>query len=388
MIELLLSRPLRVECHAALMTIGRADDRRRDLLAVLILAQQNRGRVTPELICRELLMDRPLIVGKKVIERCTNLSLLGRDGELTRVGDDALQTKEVFIPETGRYRVWSTPDPLVPDGFLGLEPAAEVPAADANQIAKSRHHSQLRGGPNVSGVLELPKRVLDLEDHIVTSNVGDPGRFRVMRVERMGEALPVNDHLSRSRLEWRVSPSRVGTVQSTGGIQGRYPQPPLEFAEVWEQALGEEFKNWDWADGGFLRTSFPDGLTQADMQNLTRSIELRPTLEGFDEFDETTVVGIPARPASEQDADAWAKWLQQQSLAEYQDHSGFQSLSEQISRRFLPGFRVELRSRYELALQFRKEASRNPQGRLPRAYWFVQAPLDLGDRENDLPQEE
>lgn len=380
MIQIRLTRVLPVETYAALMTIGRADDKRRDLLAVLALARQHDGQVTPELICRELLMGRPQVVGKKVVERCAELGLLNLEGELTDSGRDALATGEVFIPETGKYRVWVANDPLVPGKFLGIEPVPEVNAPDANLEAKRRRNEHGEGGRFAGGPIDLPDAVTGLPGRIFTSFLGLNGRVRVLNVEKKGEALPVEASLSKCRLEWTFSSARVSSVQVTDGFNAKFDPPRVSFDQMWFQVLGNEAANWVGGEkGGYLKTRFSDEtLLDAERMNLRRSKLFRPELEGLGKFDQITVGEIPIFPTTFGDANAWALWIQERSVTQYLDEASFEQLNSHIVERF-PGFKVKLRNRQDLARRLGDSVHPSEGDRFPSAYWFLRASLDLGD---------
>jgi hypothetical protein len=362
------------------MTIGRADDKRRDLLAVLALARQHEGQVTPELICRELLLGRPQVVGKKVVERCADLGLLSPDGGLTDAGRDALATGEVFIPETGKYRVWVSSDPLVPGKLLGIEPVPEVNAPEANLDAKRRRNERGDGGRFAGGPIDLPDTVTGLPGHVFTSFLGLSGRVRVLSVEQKGEALPVEASLSKCRLEWTVSPVRASSVQVADGFNAKFDPPRISFDQVWFQVLGEEARNWvEDEKGGYLKTRFSDETLQdAERMNLRRSKLFRPELEGLGEFDQITVGDIPIYPATFGDANSWARWIQERSVTQYLDRASFKILNSHIEEQF-PGFKVRLLSRQDLAKRLADSVRISDGDRFPTAYWFLRAAFDLGD---------
>lgn len=386
MIELHLTRPLKIDCHAALMTIGLADDKRRDILAVLTLAREHGGRVTPELICRELLMDRPVVVGRKVIARCAEWDLLTPDGAITDAGKYAIESGKIFVPETGKYRVWTTPDPLVPSGFLGLEPMEELPAPYAHREAMDSWTAKKNGRPGSNEARVLPKSLLDLKGRVLTSVVGLSARLSVRDIQMRGEQLEVDRHLA-STIDWWLSPDRPSRINTTGGIVGLFPPPAIldpvtYFNEVWLEVLGNEARNWVYEnDAGVLKTGFPGTLKPAERLNMQCELKLQhPETKLFEKFDDATVSRVPVRPATARDANEWARWIQEETVNGYQSVGVFAANARQIASRF-PGFEVSLRTRDELAERLRESMSGGADSRLPRAYWFVQAPIDLGDGE-------
>ena len=194
---LVLTRQVQLRKFEALLEIGR-QERREELHAVLMIAS-HRGTVTPGDICDELLIERPESVGKAIIERCQDFGLLDQSGILTDVGCEALQTSMVFVPERGRYIMWYTEDPLIPQRLLHLEAEDESPVPNEIEASKNRSNSK-----EPKEIAEDLSKLRTLEEKTY-SLMGSGGRVHIRKIESIGitRELDKNDSL---KVELHIPP--------------------------------------------------------------------------------------------------------------------------------------------------------------------------------------
>lgn len=367
--QLVLSRRLELEKYEVVMEVGR-QQRREELHAVLMLAEEHGGKATAQLISQELLQGRPETVGKAIIDRCRDLGLLGESGEITPIGRDALRTGSVFVPERGRYTVWLTDDPLVPQKLVHIEPKEESYLTDEVAMIRS---GKMKGEARDEAE-PLPERLRRLVGGPYDLMGREGGRIVIRSIEPNGVRVHVGPE-GDTRVVLRVAPDR-SQLSVGGGFERVLEAPKLDFDESWISALGPMAKRWARSrDPPALKSSF-DELGPKELTSFSRTVHLlKPSLEGYGEFGETSVDGVPIVPGTAHDAEAWARWLLKKSIVGYVDREQYRVLIESAASKFpdFPG--VELPSESELADELGSE--RAADGAFPRAYWYLRAPLDL-----------
>lgn len=364
---LALSRQLKIEKYEAIMEIGR-QQRREELLAVLMLAEEHGGKASPKDVSLELLQGRPELVGKAIVDRCRDLGLLDEAGEITPIGREALRTGEVFMPERGRYVLWLTEDPLVSQKVIHIEPKEESYLNDEVAIMKNR-------GTRQSAEPEpLPKKLKSLAGGIYDLMGKGVGSVVIRSIEANGLTCPLGPG-DNARVTLRID-RKSSRLDISGGFERLLKPPPLDFQEAWISALGSLARLWARSrEPPALKTSF-DELSPKDLTSFSKTVSLsRPALEGYGEFDDTSVDNVPIIPRTSADAASWARWLLKKSVVGYTADQGYKELVESCRSRFpdFPG--IKLPSAEELAEELAAEKA--PDGTLPKAYWYLQAPLDL-----------
>jgi|GEM_PF-2763928 hypothetical protein len=362
-----LSRQLKVEKYEAIMEIGR-QQRREELLAVLMLAEEHGGRASPKDVSQELLQGRPELVGKAIVDRCTDLGLLDETGTITQIGKQALRTGNVFIPEKGRYILWFTDDPLVAQKVIHIEPKEESQLNDEVAAIKNRATNQT---PKPE---PLPQKIMDLPGGIYELMGKDGGTVVIRSIEAQGLTCPLGPN-DNARITLRID--HTGSrLNISGSFERLLKAPSLDFEEVWVSALGSLAKLWaNSREPPALKTSF-DELSPKELASFSKTVFLsRPTIVGYGEFDDTSVDDVPIFPKTSADAASWAKWILKRSVNAYTDEERYKSLVDTCKSRFpdFPG--IELPDAEKLAAELATE--KDIDGALPKAYWYLQAPLDL-----------
>lgn len=385
MTELTLSRPLNIHCFEVFAEIAKAE-RREEIQSVLLLAQEHGGRLTPDLVCRELLGGRPPVVGRTVLQRCRGFRLMeGDDDEsyLTEEGRESASRGVVFIPEKGKYRLWVTDDPLFTGAALDVEPVKEAVLTFDN-VRESRH-AHIRGGNDrrhetreVS--LDMKSQAEELGGRAFTPLKPGSQPYRInfvgpewVRVEGP-TAHPV------ARITWTTSDTNPGRVRVDGAYHGEgLAPPPVPFQKIWFALLGPRTRDWEVTeDGARLRCAFEgEGLTETELRAFHRTLEVAsPSVPELGEFDPLEVEDVRIAPRELEDAQAWAEWLLEDRISSYQDRDSFAVLQREVSGA-IPEFRVSLPNRSQLVKRIRQRTGRGDTGRLPAAFWYIQAPRDL-----------
>jgi hypothetical protein len=367
--SLVLSRQVKIEKYEAIMEIGR-QQRREELHAVLLLAEERGGKVTAEDVSQELLQGRPKLVGKAIVDRCRDLGLLEESGRLTTIGREALRTGNVFIPERGRYSIWYTEDTLIPQRLIHVEPKEESYLNDEVAMMRSRNMT----GPSTEATNPLPEKLRTLEGGIYNLMGKGGGAVVIRNIDLNGLTCRLGPADSaKLTLELGRAGSRLAISE---GFERVLTPPYLDFEEAWISALGPLAKLWVGSrDPPALKATY-DELNETELTSFSKSVPLpNPILRDYGMFNNTSVDDVPIIPRTSSDATSWARWLLKRSVDTYMDDGRYQRLVATCKSRFpdFPG--IKLPPAEELAHELRTEMTGD--GMLPKTYWYVQAPLDL-----------
>lgn len=403
--QITLSRKLHeVSVLDVQMTVGRAL-RRPDLLSVLMRARELDDRIRARDVSEHLLQGRPLVVGRTILRRCHELGLLDlerppasvpRTGKargleaaqtpavedldqvfmLTPQGRRALDTKTIFIPETGRYRVWLCEDPLLETNpLLDLQPQEESRLYDDLQAGRQGGNSE------TEDEVETPQLLRQLEGRVLDLAHDKPEKWQIVRVGQ--QCITHSLEPGRTTVTWTLGPTSRASVVLSGYFNSTWLDPPsLGWERVWEYLLGDRRRDWLPAPDRVLLTEFSDRtLTDAERLNLTRALRVAsPTIPGLGQFDETEVHSISVKPRTKWDAQAWALWNLEHRVDRHLGPQEYDKLLMEIAAQF-SGFPVSLpppeRLAEQIATRERGTSDRVGVSRLPPAYWFLQASHDL-----------
>lgn len=362
--SIILNRSIDLEKYEVLMEIGRKE-RREELHAILMLADELGGRVSATDICNELLLGRPTSVGRAIIDRCRYLELLDHSDRLTETGKEAIRNGELFIPERGRYVLWYTNDPLISQKLLHVE-----------AVRESSLYKEVRINGNGNEHAEnLSEKILNLEGRTFTLLSPGGGHIIIRKIEAKGVIckLKKTDILSATL---HIAPSRIAQLDVKGRFQHKLQVPGIDFETAWLSVLGSLARSWENSrNPPALKIAFKE-LNDKELASFKKTIHLtKPNLQSYGTFENTSVKNVPIIPKSRGDAAQWAKWLLKRSIHTYMDRKQYQDQIESCKSQFLDFEDIELPSLEELVLEFREE--KFPDGRLPREYWYLQAPLDL-----------
>ena len=383
--ELILSRRLEIHCFEVFAEVAKAE-RRQEIQSILLLAQENGGRLTPELVCRDLLGGRPTVVGRTIIQRCRGYHLLeGNDDEsyLTEEGHKSASRGVVFIPEKGKYRIWVTDDPLFTDAALDIEPVKEA-ALSVDDVHASQHAPGRRGDNTRRGTRGVPEDMNGQSDalrgRVFTPLKPGSQQYQINFVAPEWVRVEDAEAHPQSRITWTARADDLGKVRVDGAYRAEGLAPPqVSFEKLWLGLLGRNAVDWDVAeDGAYLRCAFDgDGLTDANRRTFRRVLTFEtPSIPDLGEFDPLEVEDVPIAPRKPGDAQAWAEWLLEDRISSYLDEKSFAALQHEVRRAF-PEFEVSLPGIPQLLAHIRQRAERGDTGRLPASFWYLQAPRDL-----------
>ena len=370
---LVLTRKVKVEKYEVLMEIGR-QQRMEELHAVLMLAKQKGDKVTAANICDELLLGKPESVGKAIIDRCCYFDLLEHNGALTSQGDEALRTQKIFVPEKARYMIWYTEDPLISQRLLHLEAVKEPSAHDELYAMNKKNMESKEAEKEVSENVTEKLGFLKRKTFDLMGSTG--GRTTILKLSENGitrKLVPEDD----LRVTLRINIILKTLHLSLEGKFNYILMPPsINFEKAWIDALGPQAKFWKKSRiPPALNVSFK-GLNENELSSFRKTVQLvKPKVDPYESFDDTSVDAVPIIPASLEDAAQWAKRLLKNSISTYLNSEKYQELVNSCKSKFPDFENLELPTREELVHEMSKEMTSDD--RLPPHYWYLQAPIDL-----------
>lgn len=368
-----LERTVAIESFNAIIEFGR-NVAREDIIAVLMLARENNNYISAELICNNLLRGRPKAMGELIIKRLKYYDLFTDDNQLTELGLSSIESKNVYIPERGVFKIWCTQDPLLPQILLDLKPVEIRPLHQ--EIRSEKQQKNNEQDEKVKLIENLPEWLLSLKRKIV--NLLGPSRdqIKILDIEKKGELL---NNMEHQKLQAHLTINEEDGLNLT--ISGLYnverlKPPRLIFNEVWRTLLGNKAKDWD--ESVFppkLRFTFEE-LNERERNSFCKDVEFfEPNLPNYGTFDKTVVNKVPIGPKTKDDAQKWAEWLLIKKINDYLFKEDYRQLTEHIILKF-PEFEVELPSQQQMA-QILRETFMKSKQRKSSTYWYVHAPLDL-----------
>jgi len=360
--ELVFQRTLNIQRYRIIAEVARTQ-KRDELYAVLLLAQERR-HVSAKMVADELLGNRPETVGKRLIQICVRLQLLVEQEYnyyvLTESGQTALKKEKIFIPERGTWEIWVTDDPLWASALIQIKPFNETQAR--NEIKNQKELKE-----RCQDMQDIPNwLVKKLQGQIITPLADDRNaEYRFDELTEKGELVVTPD----ANITATLSIGDTSDLLFTGKVvnkECRYQeQHPMTFQSAWHQILQQQ--NWltRWrTQQEVLDVSYQD-LSEQERASFHKDYPIsKPYLTDLDRFDDTTINNVPIAPATQQDANHWAYWLLERDTNQYVLKGDFETMQNKVTE-FFPDYKITFPEQRHFAQQLR-----------PRAYWYLQAPLD------------
>jgi hypothetical protein len=340
----------------------RKSGKREDIVAILMLAAENDGQVSPADICTHLIANRPVTVGERIIQRCVELGVLDKHETITQSGeavatltDDglrAVEKKRVFLPERGLYQILYSDDTLLPSPLLDCK--SDDRKSDRDEDMEDID-SQIKYSLENRYFKTLGKERIELF---------------IERIEQYGRQININNNLS---LTYSVLENENTILRLNGDLETKLEPPKYSQMEIWNMIMESMGISADWdINAQCLHRGFEE-LKPKEIVNFTT--ELRTTslsIEGMGEFRDVEVKNVPIIPRTQRDAQRWAMWLLKNEIKDYAKAREYEEIVQRILNKF-PGYDIELPSQIDLATIIREEAGE----RLPPAYWYLKAPIDI-----------
>ena len=382
-----LTRSLSVSSFDVEATVAVGRDRP-EFLAVARLAADLARPIGARDVLRELLGERPEVLGWRVIERCVDLGLLqpaGKDGEavLSAAGRLALGHGEVLVPEEGIWRFFVVDDPLVPAALVHAQRLEAEPVRKEREAAKDAHRRGERR-PQADRSPELLRRCIGAEPR---GSVQDGHLFQLVELTDNGAAGPGGD--LRLVFTWDGAPSarlyghlglapeRANANPVDAGIDLPEFVGRLSYEALWKALVthaldvpGPELDRWRTVAGGPVVPVPFQSLPAAAALAFRRDLDV-PASDPLDlgHFEPAVLTDVDLVPATESDAQAWLAWLQWEAVNDYVTPSLLeQQRREQLA--LFPHHQPSALSASELLVKARTERDDRS--------WFLLCPSDLG----------
>jgi hypothetical protein len=379
-----LSRNIPVYVFESQATVAMGRDRP-EFLAVARLAADLGRPIGARDVLRELLGNRPDVVGWKVIDRCVALGLLVRDksgpASLSKGGRAALEYGAVLVPEEGLWRFYYVDDPLLPDPLLHVERLhGESAKTERDALKESRNRGEKR-----------PPRP-DRPPEILTGCVGAAPFESVVReslfqlVALGGGGQHAEDGGLRLQLQWDSAPklSVRGELRHDAealSVDAQVPVPgavtQLGHDRLWMSLVSHsagvsmtDLERWRQATRKLVLPARFDANAEAAMRSFARDLAVpRVELAALGMFDASTLQGVPLIPTNDDEAQRWFEWLQWNSITTYVTPAHLEEQARSLAAQF-PHHRPRARTPLELLGRARTERGDRS--------WNLLAPADLG----------
>lgn len=382
-----LSRSITISTFDSEATVAVGRDRP-EFLAVARLAADLNRPIDARDVLRELLGNRPEVVGRKVIDRCVGLRLLEREGStgpatLSDAGRVALEHGAVLVPEEGLWRFYFVDDPLIPDVLVHAERIEGDSMREERKALAEAKKSGVRRQPApdapadlLAGVVGAPPResaargyLFQLVDLPQGGAEGEEvnGRLELAWdqdvVLRLQASLPTSAHGAALRVDAQLAIPEVLARLSREALW-------TALAAHGSGVSVAELNRWrEVARSPVLPTRF-EGLPDAARRGFTRDLPVpASSWKGLGDFEATALKAVRLVPATDVDAQAWYDWLQWEEITGYATPTLIEQQGSALLAKF-PHHRPRPRTPAELLARARAE-------RGDRA-WNVLAPSDLG----------
>ena len=369
----------------ATVAVGRD---RPEFLAVARLAADLARPIGARDVLRELLGDRPEVLGWRVIERCVDLGLLERpgadgDASLSEAGRVALEHGEVLVPEEGLWRFFVIDDPLVPDALIHAQRLEPEPVRKEREAARDARTRGERPPPGD----RRPEILRRCRGASPRESVQNGHLFQLVELAENGTAAP-NGEL-RLVFTWSDVPSLrlSGRRFRDGGEANAKPiDAGLSLPEVvrrlsrevlWKalvthatQVPATELQRWQAITGRpVVPVAFPSVPTAA-RKTFRNDVEVPAAHLGeLGRFEPTILKDVDLVPASESDAQEWLAWLQWEAVNDYVTPALIENQGGEQRARF-PHHHPRTLSASELLAKARADRDERS--------WFMLGPSDLG----------
>lgn len=339
-----LERSVIVRCWRVVGQVAKAE-KRTELIPVLLRVRETGGTDARGLAEHLLFESRSRrVVAGRLLHIAHAYGLVEKEERarvftLTEAGERAIDTDEVFVPEHGAWTIWASEDPLLPSPILRVDTWNEPSAFDEIkgkkwESAEERSHE------------DLPAWLRKVVKRPITPAAGATA-VCINHLENKAEAVETNDTL---RLSWNVGDGRL---QLTGTLEGKkvateLEAPPISQDQIWLTFLKEEalIEWWD-MDRQKLCIDFDDtDGTEREAMVCDLGFE-SPHIPDYGEFDPITVREVPITPATEADAQSWAKWRLHTRIQDYATSERYAAWCAEAADPF-DQYEIDLPTRTEL----------------------------------------
>jgi hypothetical protein len=366
-VKILIEKEISAEVFMLMMEIGKAAERK-DIISIVKFAAENGGELSPDLLCRELLNDRPENVGRTVLNRCCGERLMewSDDGQFTRltpIGEHAAETGVHYQAMREIYEIVYYDKGLLPC------------LIDCRGTGQSEFNKEGGKYPSFSPY-EVNNDVKEnLTEPISFKLPGRDEEIKVFSIARNGGRA---DKGKKLKISYKLSDDDKDELTLSGEIRGKLFGLGYTFKEGFQSVLKSvgRYKDWD-SKHGYLKIRFSDLTSDYEKRNFSWNILEKTAIESYfceEALDSLTITGVPVFPKSLKDAQEWFIWLLKNELTDYLEEAQYQDYSKKI-RQMFGSFEddLEIPDSQELAKIIKSESN----GKIPDKYWYLVAPNDM-----------
>ena len=340
-------------------------------------AAKNSDSITAERI-EKLLPGVPEKAAENIVRWCEALGLCDTRGSLTQLGRAAGDSNLVPMPEQGVYDFWTADHPLMGTRILHALRVTSKPDQRFDTI-------------DFENLEEVP---LYPDKKIAFQSVVDPDKSIVMRSFEInhGDQCCFVKNNDKSDLDvswhWDFSPDSKGdrwTLEGELDVEqgnvkhiGESSEVDLDdrFAELADHYL-RHHGSWD-RDKGKLAVAFAslkEGNKDREIKSFATEVELQQGVEvrGFGEFTQVRIQKLPLKPATQKDAQNWARARLHQRLGGNEKRYYSREEVRRIWMSCVEGTPLE---EFETELPPYEPGGYETDDN-PAAYWSLVAPVDL-----------
>lgn len=344
--DIVLTREVTIYCWHVLGEVARAT-RRPELLPVLQRAGMKETVDAQDIAVHLLLEGSRHAAAARLLEIACGLGLLESTSSpggsrfarkaygLTDLGHEALQRKEVFVPEYGSWRLWASNDPLLDCPILLIE---------LNNEPRAKQEVRSDAPPAVEKIPSWLQKALG-------KTITPHGNNVALRIDHLEKNLQPQSVQATLRAAWNVDTARLDLQGKLGDKLFDAPCMPPELAAhlAWRSVLESSGLLDDWDDETrTLKQSFATS-SPAERNSLRADLQLSaPQLQRFGRFDDVRVSQVALRPASHEDARLWAQWRLVERINSYASSPQFAAWSEDAYAPF-HNFDLSMPKRKDLA---------------------------------------
>lgn len=360
-----LTKEVKGECYECIATI-RVKEEKSYLTTVLKLGLNNKV-IDESSIINELLPGEHPKMATNMIRRYKQLGFLDEYGYLTELGLQAANGN-VYLPETGKYLIIVSSDPLIQNRFIELKSLDNKNSIDEYSG---------KAGNSGKNKIKIPETLV--ESIGKRSLVWFNDKIEEVQIDEISDFVIKMESEQKCFAELALSQDRVLLKLSRNNSEIKISPPGgINLYDVWEYIVDLKKLNWN---GGPLQKGtslmyYEDIRNkEKDIKSFTTTIpSLELFLEDFGVF-KTEPIEIKIQPESSEDATKWALDLISFEIVDYIHEEAFDHIVLNVKNKFIlhqPRL-PKLADFIEYLLQKSKKEDKG----YPAEYWYLRAPLDL-----------
>lgn len=361
--KILIEKEISAEVFMLMMEIGKATERK-DIISVVKLASEHGGELSPEILCQELLNDRPENVGRTILNRCCDERLMewidiGTTARLTRDGEDSAETGITYQKMRDIYEIIYYDKGLLPC-LIGCKGTGQSEFNQKSSFKEYEVNSDVKNNLTQEISFTLPETKESI---------------KVYSIERKGARSEIGKKI---KIFYNLSDDGHNELTLSGDAKGQYSDLEYSFDEGFKSILKSLGRSKDWdSKNGSLKVSFTDLTSDKEKRNFIQDFSEKKVVENYfceEALDKVTLKEVPVFPRTPNDAQEWFVWLLKNEINDYLEEEQYKEYSEKILQRFGHFADVlEVPESRDLAEIIKRESA----GKFPDKYWYLVAPLDL-----------